>query len=140
VTAVLDTNHFREYVRPNPAGELLRRRLQASEPNLFTTIVTAQESFQGWFNVINRQPAGRGQVHGYEVYQQTLEALAGLGLLAFDLDAALVFEELKAQRIRIGTMDMKIAAICLAHDATLLSRNLVDFEKVPSLKVENWLD
>lgn len=25
-------------------------------------------------------------------------------------------------------------------DALLLTRNLVDFEKVPRLKVENWLD
>ena len=37
-------------------------------------------------------------------------------------------------------MDLKIASICIAHDALLLTRNLVDFEKVPRLKVENWLD
>jgi tRNA(fMet)-specific endonuclease VapC len=43
-------------------------------------------------------------------------------------------------KIRIGTMDLKIASICLAHDALLLSRNRVDFEKVPGLRVENWLD
>ena len=42
------------------------------------------------------------------------------------------------QRVRIGTMDLKIAAIVLAHDATLLSRNLSDFRKVPGLKVEDW--
>jgi tRNA(fMet)-specific endonuclease VapC len=35
-------------------------------------------------------------------------------------------------------MDLKIAAIVLAHDATLLSRNLSDFRKVPGLKVEDW--
>ena len=33
--------------------------------------------------------------------------------------------------VRIGTMDLKIASICLANDATLLTRNLVDFDKVP---------
>ena len=37
-------------------------------------------------------------------------------------------------------MDLKIAAICIAHDPLLLTRNLVDFEKVPGLQVENWLD
>jgi tRNA(fMet)-specific endonuclease VapC len=37
-------------------------------------------------------------------------------------------------------MDLKIACIALAHEALLLSRNLVDFEKVPGLRVENWLD
>jgi predicted nucleic acid-binding protein len=37
-------------------------------------------------------------------------------------------------------MDLKIACIALEHDATLLSRNAVDLEKVPGLRVENWLD
>ncbi len=69
-----------------------------------------------------------------------MESLAGLGLLGFDDDAAEVFESLLEMRPRIGTMDLKIAAICLAHDVLLLSRNLLDFEKVPGLKVENWLD
>ena len=34
----------------------------------------------------------------------------------------------------------KIASICLVHDGLLLTRNLSDFEKVPGLRVENWLD
>ena len=37
-------------------------------------------------------------------------------------------------------MDLKIAAIALSHAALLLSRNLVDFTRVPGLRVENWLD
>jgi len=36
--------------------------------------------------------------------------------------------------------DFKIACICLAHDATLLTRNLADFKPIPGLRVENWLD
>lgn len=35
-------------------------------------------------------------------------------------------------------MDLKIAAIVLSRDETLLSRNLVDFGKIPELKVEDW--
>ena len=47
---------------------------------------------------------------------------------------------LRDQRIRIGTHDLKIASIVLAHDATLLTRNTVDFAKVPGLRIQNWLD
>jgi len=36
-------------------------------------------------------------------------------------------------------MDLKIASICLANGATLLSRNIVDFNNVPRLHVEDWL-
>jgi tRNA(fMet)-specific endonuclease VapC len=46
----------------------------------------------------------------------------------------------RSQGIRIGTLDLKIAAITIAHDATLLTRNTVDFAKVPGLRFENWLD
>ncbi len=66
--------------------------------------------------------------------------LNDLVILAFDEDAATVFHRLKDAGIRIGTMDLKIASIALSHDALLLSRNLVHFEKVPGLRVENWLD
>ena len=65
---------------------------------------------------------------------------AKLSILPFDESAARVFENLRHQRLRSGTMDLKIAAICLAHDGLLLTRNLSDFEKVPGLRVENWLD
>ena len=56
----------------------------------------------------------------------------------FDEPAAEDFRRLKATGVRIGTMDLKIAAIALSLNATLLSRNVVDFEKVPGLRVEDW--
>ena len=36
--------------------------------------------------------------------------------------------------IRIGTTDLKIAAIALTHQGTLLSSNLRDFDQVPGLR------
>jgi tRNA(fMet)-specific endonuclease VapC len=58
--------------------------------------------------------------------------------LGFDEAAAMVFQRLRRSRLRIGTMDLKIAAIVLARDATLLSRNLDDFSQIPDLRVEDW--
>jgi tRNA(fMet)-specific endonuclease VapC len=59
-------------------------------------------------------------------------------VLDFDDRAAAVFQRLGKSRVRIGTMDRKIAAIALANNATLLSRNLADFRKVPGFRVEDW--
>jgi tRNA(fMet)-specific endonuclease VapC len=37
-------------------------------------------------------------------------------------------------------MDLRIACIVIEFDAILLTRNIKDFEKVPGLRFENWLD
>jgi tRNA(fMet)-specific endonuclease VapC len=36
-------------------------------------------------------------------------------------------------------MDLKVAAVALVANATLLSANLKDFQQVPGLRVEDWL-
>ena len=137
---VLDTNHFSEWTLQSASGERLKQLCQQSGTEVFTTIITSQESAEGWFALINRKPPGEAQVPYYDLYHNSLLELQDLGMLPFDHEAALAFEKLRQMKIRIGTMDLKIASICLAHDALLLSRNRVDFEKVPGLRVENWLD
>lgn len=138
--AILDTNHFTEMVDGSALGENLRRRTTDANASLFTTIITVQEVTQGWLAVINRHPSGPRQMNGYAEFQHNIGAFCKLTILRFDKEAVSVFEALRRQRLHIGSMDLKIASICLAHDSTLLTRNLVDFQKVPGLRVENWLD
>ena len=59
-------------------------------------------------------------------------------VLDFDRQAATKFERLTRLKVRIGTMDLRIAAIAIAQGAVLLSKNLTDFRKVPGLRVEDW--
>ncbi len=58
--------------------------------------------------------------------------------MGFDAPAAAEFERLQGLRLRIGTMDLKIAAVALAYRATVLTRNVKDFGVVPGLRVEDW--
>lgn len=68
-----------------------------------------------------------------------LDILAEWEIARWSQPAAEEFNRLKKQRVRIGTQDLKIAAIALASDALLLSANLRDFEQVPGLRAEDWL-
>jgi len=52
--------------------------------------------------------------------------------------ATATLQKLRDQRIRIGTQDLRIAAIVLAAGGTLVTSNLRDFEKVPGLLIEDW--
>ena len=137
---VLDTNHFTELVDGSAPTNRLKARLDAVNAAAFTTIVTYQEVSQGWCALINRKPAGRDQVFHYAQNQHSMAMLNELTVLPFDDEAATHFHHLQDQRIRVGTMDLKIASICIAQSATLLTRNLIDFDKIPGLRVENWLD
>lgn len=69
---------------------------------------------------------------------QNLELFCGIAVLPFDESAAVKYQELR-KKSRIGTMDLKIASIVVANGATLLTKNSVDFQRVPGLKFEDWL-
>jgi tRNA(fMet)-specific endonuclease VapC len=75
---------------------------------------------------------------GYSMFQQVLSAYAALNVLSYDKDADAQFHSLVRAKVRVGTMDLRIAAIALSKGMTLLSRNLVHFRQVPGLKVEDW--
>lgn len=78
------------------------------------------------------------QVEAYARLRRMVENYRLIRLIDFDAAAAVEFQRLKRSRPRIGSMDLKIAAIALVHDATLITRNRTDFGKVPGLRVEDW--
>lgn len=137
---VLDTNHFTEFANGSVPGRRLVERIHERKADVFTCIVAAGESLQGWLALIRSRKNGLDQLHPYGRLLSCILTLNKFTILPFDREAALKFHELQKQLPRTGTVDLKIAAICLAHDAVLLTRNLVDFNRVPELRVENWLD
>jgi tRNA(fMet)-specific endonuclease VapC len=80
------------------------------------------------------------QTRAYAQFLRSFETVVKFTILPFDPDSAQVFQRLRNEGIRIGTMDLKIASICIAHAATLLTWNRVDFDKVPGIRAENLLD
>ena len=58
--------------------------------------------------------------------------------LPFEDQSLAAFHELRRQRVRIGTRDLRIAAMALARGAKVITQNIRDFEQVPRLLVEDW--
>ena len=138
---LLDSDHLT--ILTYPGSEQYTRladRMAASADQTFaTTIVNAEEQLRGWLAEINRYRTPHQQLSAYDGMQNYLEFLRKFPLMAFDVPAADEFDRLRRMKVRIGSMDSKIACIALVHNVLLLSANLRDFQKVPGLRVENWL-
>ena len=106
--------------------------------SVHVTVISLEEQMRGWLAYLAGQRTSRQQVDGYSRLLSLLQDFSSRSVLPFGDDAARQMDHLRGQRVRIGTMDMKIAAIAMARGATLISRNLRDFSRVPGLLVEDW--
>ena len=137
---VLDTDHLTEYQKGTSAeAKRLKQRLDAAIEPYGTTILTVEETMRGWMAAVRRETDPRRQIRAHARLQQLFRFFATWTVLEWNDAAADQFELLKQEKPRVGTMDLKIASICLANGATLLSRNSTDFNKVRQLNVEDWL-
>ncbi len=121
-------------------GQRLTARLSLTEEEIATTAISVDEQLSGLLAAIHRRHEPASQIEPYAELVERMEFLASFLILPWDEDSVARFKRMKADRIRGGTMDLKIACIALAHDATLLTRNTAHFEGVSGLRFENWLD
>jgi tRNA(fMet)-specific endonuclease VapC len=138
---LLDTDHLtvlRHRTHPLHAG-LVSRLQAAADPLIAATFISLEEQMRGWLAEIARRKNIDDLVPIYQRLSELVDFYQEWEVAAFDAEAARVFGDLRKQRVRIGSQDLKIASIALANDALLLSANLVDFQRVANLKVEDWL-
>jgi tRNA(fMet)-specific endonuclease VapC len=141
VIYILDTDHFTLAELPDSPEYLClhARVLQLSaNDRLVTTIITYEEQTRGWLAYAAKSRDVSHQIKAYRRLKRHLQNYLGFEVLDFDEDAAREFNRLQKLKIRIGSSDLKIAAIALACDGVLISRNLQDFSKVPGVRVEDW--
>lgn len=138
---VLDTDHLNVLKYPgSPQYVTFTTQLSASvDQDFVTTAISVEEQMRGWLALINRADTVHQQVPAYQELVRLFDFFARWSILPFDDEAAGTFEDLRAQRIRIGTMDLKIASIAFVQNGLLLSANLRDFQQVPNLRVEDWI-
>ena len=136
---VLDTDHMSLLEWDSSGAATLRERLaDCDERDVATTIVNYEEQVRGWMAYIAKARSVDSQVEGYRRLRTHLDNYRQIPVLDFDKAASAEYQRLRRARIRIGTMDLKIAAIVLSLDGTLLTRNRRDFQLVPGLKSEDW--
>lgn len=137
---LLDTDHI-SFLQRRSGSEFSRlavRMAQHPLTDFALSIVSFHEQILGAHNFINRAQTNADMIRGYTLLLETLQSFATAPVLPFDAGAIALFDELRRQRVRVSTMDLRIAAIAMSHNLMLLTRNVSDFSKVPGLVTEDW--
>ena len=133
---LLDTDHVSLDQRGHT---LVAARIEAAGPGqIAISIIRVEEQLRGWLAVIRSAKTSEQRSTAYARLRAAVEYFASTTLLDYDLEADRRFEQLRRQGIRIGTQDLRIAAIALTRDATVVTRNHRDFSMVPGLLLVDW--
>lgn len=138
---LFDTNHISVWQRGEGAEyeKLCAQLEEYTGDQIFVCIVSFHELVNGWNAYSVKKKNSESLVRTYFEFENILRDFSAMQLLSFDRKAAEVFDELNQQRLRVGSMDLRIAAIAIANQMTLLTQNTVDFERIPGLSIEDWL-
>jgi tRNA(fMet)-specific endonuclease VapC len=137
---VLDTDILTLIQRQTePFYSRLVRRLHDREAGspVRVTIISFEEQMRGWLKYIKTaKPAALPGV--YSRLWRLHQDFNSRPVLPFDNGAAGIYDSLLQARTGVGSMDLRIAAICLSQNELLITANLRDFRKVPGLRAEDW--
>ncbi len=136
---ILDTDHLSLIQRNGQEGKRILIKLATIEDTeIAVTVITYEEQVRGRLSVLSRAKTLDEQVFAYQGLQQLEMDYRSIVIIPFSRAAALEYQRLRKAYPRVGNMDLKIAAISLTNNATLLTRNVSDFGKIIGLRTEDW--
>jgi tRNA(fMet)-specific endonuclease VapC len=100
--------------------------------------INIEEIMRGRLAPLGRVISGAKHIQAYARLVAAEEVFRLFPLAPFDAASESEFQHLRASRLRVGTLDLKIAAIALTNRLTVLTRNHRDFGRVPGLVIEDW--
>jgi tRNA(fMet)-specific endonuclease VapC len=133
---ILDTDCLSLFQTGN--AQLVNRIDQLPFEQISTTVITAEEQIRGRLNIVRRAENQRKLSGAYGFLRESILFFHRIQVLEFTPEAEGIYWQLKAQKIRPGSRDLRISAIALSLDATVITRNRKDFQQVPDLKFEDW--
>lgn len=137
---LLGTDHI-SFLQRRSGSEFARLTVRMGQhlpADFALSVISFHEQVLGAHNFINRARTNTDIIRGYVLLSETLQGFATAPVLPFDAGAIVIFDQLREQRVRVSTMDLRIASIAISRSLVLLSRNVSDFSKVPGLVTENW--
>jgi predicted nucleic acid-binding protein len=139
VIYLLDTNTLTESLKGHPK---IVSRLRAIPPpdDVQLPVISWFEAVRGRMATILTASEEEQLLRAQERLDADLEAMNSLQIRGVNEEAARHFSFLRSHKKakKIQRPDLLIACIALANNATLVTRNVKNFESVPRLLIQNW--
>jgi tRNA(fMet)-specific endonuclease VapC len=116
------------------------RVLSVPADELAVTVITVEEMLTGWQTMLRQAKTDAQIAAVYGRMASTVELLGRFTVLSYSEVAIATYRSVRSQRFNVGANDIRIGAIALEHGATVVTRNVRDFSRIPGLTVENWCD
>jgi tRNA(fMet)-specific endonuclease VapC len=119
----------------------MQRLILIPEADRVIPVVALEEVLRGRLDAIRRAQAGRIRLsldRAYDFFRDAIEDTRPYRILPYTTGAEALFRQWRAAKIRVGTNDMRIAAICVDQGATLVTRNARDYAQIPGLTFDVW--
>jgi tRNA(fMet)-specific endonuclease VapC len=101
--------------------------------------IVLDEQMRGWQASLLRARDSKQLADAHErLVHRLLPSWVLFAVLPFSEQAIVVFDNLKAMRLSIGSNDLRIASIALEQGITVVTRNSRDFGRVPGLTIVDW--
>jgi tRNA(fMet)-specific endonuclease VapC len=131
---LLDTNVLSELLRRRPQPQFIARLRQYPAEAFFTSCICVMELRYGSSRRQDRETFWERIAH---------QVLTRVTILELGLQEVLVAGDMLAYLSRrgepIGIEDILIGAAALARGYTVVTANVRHFQRIPNLRVENWL-
>ena len=117
---VLDTDVLSIIQRADgSAYDCLVQRLDAVDDEVAVSIVSFEEQMRGWLAYIARSKSSKQQIAACARLHAMHDDFATGPVVGFDRSAAAEFERMLRLKLRIGAMDLRIAAIAIGMSPRL---------------------
>jgi tRNA(fMet)-specific endonuclease VapC len=133
---VLDTDILTLYQAGHPA--VVQRVERVPIEQLAIAVISVEEELTGWYTRLRQAKKRVELAKAYERLALAVTYLCHFQVLPFPEPAIVRYEGLRATYRHHGKNDLRIAAIVLESAATLVTRNIQDFQQIPGLKLEDW--
>jgi tRNA(fMet)-specific endonuclease VapC len=133
---LLDTDHLTLYQVGHP--RVLQNLSLHVAQRLAISVITVEEQLTGWQRALRQARDVARREQAYRRLALTVESLSGWHVLPFNGAAMNRHAALMRQGLNVASNDVKIAAIALDAGATVVTRNLRDFGRIPGLTCVDW--